>query len=211
MMSVFRSLPRTPSTSYILRLTPYDLGPTEHAVEGELPGIAPSFFPLLGAELLQKTIDIPLVELLELEGILYYQGHLSGVKLVRISVPEEVAKRPQRVKELVALLGEQRRSHSLYGDLHPPEELSMISSPVLDSVFEELGDDLEEIFESTIQIVELISETLQVGNPLPLASLLYPVEDPFDLPPLGLDGSLEEAQPLLVHLIPSFRIFSRRG
>ena len=87
----------------------------------------------------------------------------------------------------------------------------MISSSVLDSVFEELGDDLEEIFESTIQIVELISETLQVGNPLPLASLLCPVEDPFDLPPLGLDGSLEEAQPLLVHLIPSLRIFSRRG
>jgi len=36
-------------------------------------------------------------------------------------------------------------------------------------------------------------------------------EDPFNLPPLGFDGSLEEAQPLLLHFIPSWMIFFRRG
>jgi len=55
--------------------------------------------------------------------------------------------------------------------------------PLLDPVFEELSDDLEEILESAIQIVELVGKALYVGRSFPVASLLYLVEDPFDLPP----------------------------
>lgn len=140
---------------------------------------------------IEKDPNILLVSGPQFFGVLHHNRDFSGIELVGVGVPEEMSERSEIIQELIALMGKKCRPHALDRDGHAPEQLQMILALVLDLVFEGMRNHFEQVFEGTVEIMDLIAHAFNGRSGLAAAPLIEFGVDVLNGSGLALNLSLQ--------------------